>query len=264
MAEIEPFILGLKKIGNAVKSAVSKAAIVVKGATTTTTTTIPITTTSTTIPVTTTSTTIDPNSTTIDPNSTTIDSNSTTTTIPANTKTTISATTTTSTIPANANTTISTTTTTTVPVTTTTTTTVPATTTTKSNTNNVSNYCYRDINSNKIVCDYSVGLIDYTFKNPSSYVLNLSASQVISNNKIITPIFQSQDEQTRYCTLVCSRNDTCQGFKSTYDTSSNSYYCDFYKPNINIKNVLQPGQESTSQKTQVQAACSRTSNYAYV
>ena len=77
-------------------------------------------------------------------------------------------------------------------------------------------------------------------------------------------MFQSQDEQTKYCTLVCSRNDACQGFKSTYDTGSNSYYCDFYKPSINIKNVLQPGQDSTSQKKQVQAACSRTSNYAYV
>ena len=276
MTQIEPFILGkikkaAQKSASAVKNVAQKSASAVKNvaqsavAKTTTTTTIAETTT-----------TADPNSATETSTSTTIPETTipettipettipeitipaSTTTIPANTKTTIPATTTT--IPANTRTTIPATTTT-IPATTTT---IPVTTTTKSNTNNVSNYCYRDINSNKIVCDNSVGLIDYTFKNPSSYVLNLSGSQVVSNNKIITPMFQSQDEQTKYCTLVCSRNDACQGFKSTYDTGSNSYYCDFYKPSINIKNVLQPGQDSTSQKKQVQAACSRTSNYAYV
>jgi hypothetical protein len=295
MTQIEPFILGkIKKAAqksvSAVKNVAQKSASVVKNVAQTSASAVKNVAQKSVAAVakTTTTTTIAETTITADPNSATETSTSTTipettipettipettipeTTIPVTTipATTIPATTIpVTTIPATT-TTIPIRTTTTIPATTTTipatTTTIPATTTTKSNTNNISNYCYRDVNSNKIVCDNSVGLIDYTFKNPSSYVLNLSGSQVISNNKIITPMFQSQDEQTKYCTLVCSRNDACQGFKSTYDTGSNSYYCDFYKPSINIKNVLQPGQDSTSQKKQVQAACSRTSNYAYV
>jgi len=278
MTQIEPFILGkIKKAAqksvSAVKNVAQKSASVVKNVAQTSASAVKNVAQKSVAAVakTTTTTTIAETTITADPNSATETSTSTTipettipeTTIPVTTipATTIPATTIpVTTIPATT-TTIPIRTTTTIPATTTT---IPATTTTKSNTNNISNYCYRDVNSNKIVCDNSVGLIDYTFKNPSSYVLNLSGSQVISNNKIITPMFQSQDEQTKYCTLVCSRNDACQGFKSTYDTGSNSYYCDFYKPSINIKNVLQPGQDSTSQKKQVQAACSRTSNYAYV
>ena len=99
-------------------------------------------------------------------------------------------------------------------------------------------YCYRDVETMKIICDNSIGSVDYNFKNPSSYQLNLSLIEVNNMNKVTTPLFETPYNQVKYCKLLCHRNSICQGFKSVYDTEKNSYYCDFYKTKINFTNNL--------------------------
>jgi len=208
-----------------------------------TTTTVPQTTTKTTTATTTTK----PKTTTTKPKTTTTTtkpSTSTTTTKPSTSTTKPQTKTTTSTTKPQTSTTTTkpqTTTTTTKPQTTTTTTTTkPQTTTTTTAAKTTApqipitgtNYCYKDQTTNSIICETNVGSIDYTFKSPKTFTMNMSASNVVQNSKITIPIFIGLDYQTKYCSLICSRNQACQGFKSKYDLNNNNYYCDFYKSNI--------------------------------
>jgi hypothetical protein len=109
-------------------------------------------------------------------------------------------------------------------------------------------YCYRDPDTQRIVCNNSIGFIDYAFKYPSSYQLNLSINRTMQETKIINPIFNNADTQVNYCNLICQRNTICQGYKATYDTDNKQYYCDFYRSNLNIINNLLAIPENTQKK----------------
>ena len=126
-------------------------------------------------------------------------------------------------------------------------------------------YCYRDPDTQKIVCNNSIGFIDYAFKYPSSYQLNLSVNRTIQEKKIIIPIFNNVETQVNYCNLICQRNKVCQGYKTTYDTDNKQYYCDFYRSNLNIINNLLAVPENTQKiidKPEPVSSNGKWSNYS--
>ena len=89
-------------------------------------------------------------------------------------------------------------------------------------------YCYKVGRS--IVCDNDIGMIDYANKERSK---RLSLVNTVGGNNTFIPSFKSAESQNRYCQIVCERERSCSGFKSTY--VPNNYSCEFYNSSLDIK-----------------------------
>jgi hypothetical protein len=89
-------------------------------------------------------------------------------------------------------------------------------------------YCYKVGRS--IVCDNDIGMIDYANKERSK---RLSLVNTVGGNSTFIPSFKSAESQNRYCQIVCERERSCSGFKSTY--VPNNYSCEFYNSSLDIK-----------------------------
>lgn len=116
------------------------------------------------------------------------------------------------------------------------------------NTTRTDTFCFRDPDTDKIVCNNTLGFVDYAFKNPNSYQLNLSVSRVEREKTVINPIFTNVETQINYCNLLCKRNGLCQGFKTTYDENNRQYFCDFYRSNLNVINNLLQNTDTSQRK----------------
>ena len=92
-------------------------------------------------------------------------------------------------------------------------------------------YCYK--NGSNFECDPLIGETDFNLRNNAKNVLLTS---YMNNNPV--PRFNDNASQSNYCKIACSRDNTCSGFKSSFNNSSGIYSCTFYNSNLNLDNNI--------------------------